>query len=158
MLFSKDPGPITGDMKVPPLGDADFVRAQISKSLPKVNWSNPAWGVLEGTGWSIEFNHRKSGLAESIMLHVRGGGDPISAIIKLCKDTGWVAFDAQKGELIDLKNPSDKSWKEFQGFRAQISNSISVQPKPPVPATNRPLSIGISVIVLALVIWLMWRR
>ena len=158
MLFSRDPGPITSDMKVPPLGNAEFVRAQISKALPCVNWSDPAWGVLDGPGWSIEFNHQKSGSTDSVMLHVRGGGDPISAIVKLCRETGWVAFDVQSEGLIDLKAPSDKSWKEFQGFRDKISASMSVPPKQPSAAENRPMFIGLSVILFALVIWLIWRR
>lgn len=157
MLFSKDPGPITGDMKVPPLGDAEFVRTQISKSLPGVNWSDPAWGLLEGPGWSIEFNHQKSGITDSIMLHVRGSGDPISAIVSLCKDTDWVAFDVQSEALIDLKAPSDKSWKEFQGFRDTLSASISVPPKQ-APVANRPLNLGLSAVFFALVIWLIRRR
>lgn len=158
MLLSKDPGPITGTMKVPPLGDAQFVRDQISKTLPGVNWSDPAWGVLDGPGWSIEFNHRKFGLTEGLMLHVRGGGEPISAIVEICRNTGWVAFDIQEGALIDLKAPSDKSWKEFQGYRDGISASMSVTPKQNGAAENRQFDVGITIVVLALVAWLNWKR
>ncbi|HWA26186.1 MAG TPA: hypothetical protein VG734_11025 [Lacunisphaera sp.] len=144
-------------MKVPPLGDAQFVRDQISKSLPGVNWSNPAWGVLEGKGWSIEFNHQTSGPTDSVMLHVRGGGDPISAIVKLCKDNGWVAMDAQDATLIDLNKPSDKTWKEFQGYRDKLAAGISTPPPPPASTEMRAVNIGISVLFFAILAWLLIR-
>jgi hypothetical protein len=93
MIFTKDPREFLGETKPPSLGDAGDVRTKISQSLPKVDWTDPAWGILDDNGWSIEFNHQTNGATESLMLHVRGGGDPISAIVKLSKDNGWVAYD-----------------------------------------------------------------
>ena len=128
--FAKDPRKFTGDTKPPPLGDAGDVRSQITKVLPKVDWHDPAWGILEGSDWSIEFNHKKSGLSEYMMLHVRGGGDPLSAITAMCKSNGWVALDCSSGDLINLDAPSSKSWKEFQGYRDQIVASTQAAQKP----------------------------
>jgi hypothetical protein len=159
MLYSKDPGPVSRDMKTPPLGDAQFVREQISKSLPGVNWSDPAWGVLDGNGWSIEFNHQESGSTDSVMLHVRGGGDPISSIVKLCKETGWVAFDLQTGTLVDLTSPSDKSWKEFQGYRDRVGTTVAVPATAaPTILSERSINFAISGVIMAIVIWLLLRR
>jgi hypothetical protein len=62
-IFSQDPRHLAKGAKPAPLGDAAEVRAKISKSLPDVNWKDPAWGVLEGKGWSIEFNHQTNGVA-----------------------------------------------------------------------------------------------
>jgi hypothetical protein len=126
-IFSTDPRHLSEGTKPPSLGDAASVRAMISQSLPTVDWKNPAWGVLEGKGWSIEFNHQTNGVADSIMLLVRGGGDPATSIVKLCKENGWVALDSSSGELLNLDAPSSKGWRQFQAYRDQIVAS-AVQP------------------------------
>lgn len=93
--------PEAGDSAVQPLGEAEDVRKKISAALPDTDWSDPAWGTLEGSGWSIEFNTEATGSVESLMLHVRGEGDPLSAISRLCQSTGWYAFDTTTGEFLD---------------------------------------------------------
>jgi len=103
-----------------PLGPAEEVRASISAIHPAVDWSDPAWGVLEGKDWSIELNTGADPVITSIMLHVRGSGDPVSAIAALCKGTGWSAFDLATGELLDPDKPSADGWADFQGFRGQL--------------------------------------
>jgi len=158
MLFSQDPGPITGDMKIPPLGDADFVRARISKSLPGVDWSDPSWGILQGDGWSIEFNQHSSGVTDAVMLHVRGGGDPIAAIVRLCKDTGWVAFDLQSEALIDLNTPSDASWKEFQGFRDTVTGTASTPPPDTRFPVSLPIFCGAGLVAVLIIVWFWTKR
>ncbi|MCA9449858.1 MAG: hypothetical protein KC931_22240, partial [Candidatus Omnitrophica bacterium] len=82
--FQGDP-PDTDDLSdafndPPAMGDAAEIREKVSESLPGVDWSDPAWGVLQGDGWSIEFNHQETGETATMMLHVRGGGDPITSI------------------------------------------------------------------------------
>ena len=66
------------DWRPEPMGEADDVRAAINASMAGINWSDPAWGVLDGTGWSIEFDFQAEGPVDHFMLHVRGSGDPIT--------------------------------------------------------------------------------
>ena len=113
------------DAEPPPLGDAGDVRKAVSSALPGVDWSDPAWGTLEGKGWSIEFNTEAEGTVGDMMLHVRGGGDPLPAITKLCTQNGWVALDMSTGDYIELEAPSDASWKEFQGFRDSVVSQVA---------------------------------
>jgi hypothetical protein len=157
MIFTKDPRGFTGDTKPPPLGDAGDVRSQITKVLPKVDWHDPAWGILEGSGWSIEFNHQTNGVTESIMLHVRGGGDPLTPITSMCKSNGWIALDCSSGELVNLDAPSSKSWQEFQGFRDKIVASTQAAPKPSF-VREHPVMLGAGLVVLAVIIYLVWKR
>lgn len=156
MLFSRDPRGYVADTKPPPLGDANEVRAQISKVLPNVDWKDPAWGVVEGNGWSIEFNHQRSGVSESVMLHVRGGGDPFPAIVSICKANGWVALDCSSGELINLESPSPKSWREFQGFRNQIVASTEATQRTSF-VRDHPVMLSGGMLVLGFVVYWLWR-
>jgi hypothetical protein len=122
MIFRHDGAPprvseMPDDSSFPPMGQAHSVRARISESLPGVDWSDPAWGVFEGAGYSIEFNFQKDGAVDGFMLHVRGGGDPMEAIARLCATNGWVALDTSTGEFMDLQRPSRDSWESFQAFR-----------------------------------------
>lgn len=102
-----------------PLGSADEVRAAISAIHPATDWSDPAWGVLERDEWSIELNAGDAPVTQSIMLHVRGGGDPIPAIAAICRRTGWVAQDLSTGEPLDVADGA-RSWQAFQAFRDQV--------------------------------------
>lgn len=153
-IFANDPRPFNDETKLSPLGDAAEVRTKISQSVPKVDWTDPAWGVLEGHRWSIEFNHKTNGLTEYVTLHVRGGGDPLTTIVKLCKDNGWVVFDPAANDLIDLAAPSTKSWQEFQGYRDQVIGKMEQAPSKSNLIRQYPIgSMGIAVITLILIVW-----
>lgn len=71
------------DAELIPLGAAADVRASISAVLREVNWSDPTWGIFDGPGFSIEFNVGDDDPIQNMMLHVRGGGDAVSAITAL---------------------------------------------------------------------------
>jgi len=115
---------IPDDYSFPPMGTAEEVRACVTSVLPSVDWSDPAWGVLEGDGYSIEFNLQESGEVDGFMLHVRGGGDPVSAIAGLCKAHRWVALDTSTGEFLDVNAPSHAGWADFQAFRDRVVESL----------------------------------
>jgi hypothetical protein len=122
MVFNSDEPPPSGgevppDFEPIPLGDANDIRNRISESLPEVDWSDPAWGVLIHSDFTIEFNLQAEGGIEGFMLHVRGGGDPLMAICKVCSDNGWYPLDTSTGLFIDVNKPSSLGWEEFQQFR-----------------------------------------
>ena len=108
------------DHKPEPLGAANLVRDSISMHLPGVDWSDPAWGIYGNDGFSIEFNSGKDDLVASIMLHVRGGGDAIPAILQFANPNKWSLFDCSTGEFIDPQNPSSEGWEGFQAFRDRV--------------------------------------
>jgi hypothetical protein len=114
--------PITDldDSDFNPLGPADEVRDKLSSHLPGIDWSDPAWGIFRGDGFSIEFNVLEDDPIQSIMLHVRGGGDAISAIMSFVRPLGWSALDCSTGEFLDPNNPSQEGWNGFQAYRDKI--------------------------------------
>jgi hypothetical protein len=121
-----------------PLGRADDVRKTVTTHLPDVDWSDPDWGLLRGDGYSIEFSVRDEDVTETMMLYVRGGGDPVSAIAKLCKAAGWSALDTSTNQWLDPDNPSGEGWEGFQRYRDQVV----AHPLPPAdcPECKRKLS------------------
>jgi hypothetical protein len=137
-----------------PLGSSDSVRAAVVRSLPETDWSDPAWGVLEGQGWSIEFNLGKDAPVMSFMLHVRGGGDPISAIARLCADNDWHALVLSAGDYIDLRAPSDAGWRSFQGFREGVVVALEAKARRRrIVRVILPALLAVLVVVLKRVFW-----
>ena len=158
MIFGGDPEQFTNEETAPSLGDAADVRTKISRSLPEVDWTDPAWGVLEGDGWSIEFNHKTDGIADELMLHVRGGGDPIGAIVKLCRDNGWVAYDTTADAVIDLAAPWTRSWEEFQAFRDKAFSVANPSKGGPASIQPRRVMFILLGLVVLVIVYSLWKR
>ena len=106
--------------KPEPLGQATTVRMSISQSLPGVDWSDPTWGIYDGDEFSIEFNTGDEDPIHSIMLHVRGGGDAIAAMLQFANPNKWSLLELSTGELLDPENPSQKGWEDFQASRDKM--------------------------------------
>jgi hypothetical protein len=128
MIFnSEEPPPLNGevpsDFTSISLGDADEVRARISKSLPEVDWSDPAWGQLIHSDFIIEFNFQADGDVEGFLLHVRGGGNPLIPICKVCSENGWYPLDTSTGLFINVDDPSYQGWEGFQQYRDRVIGS-----------------------------------
>jgi hypothetical protein len=112
------------DFSLLPMGEAHDVRTRISESLPDVDWSDPARGLLISEEYSIKFGLQEDGVVESLMLIVRGGGDPVEAIARLCAANGWAALDTSTGEFMDLQQPSRAGWESFQAFRDKVLATV----------------------------------
>jgi hypothetical protein len=126
------------DFEPPLLGKADEIRKIISTVFPDTDWSDPEWGILDVGATSIEFNMGEEDDVTDIMLHVRGGGDPVSAILKLCKAAGWTALDCSANRYLEAGNPDANGWGDFVAFR----DRASAKPSPPThcPKCKRTLA------------------
>lgn len=102
------------------LGSATAVREAISKHLDGVDWTDPAWGIYESGGFSIEFSIGGGEVVDSMMLHVRGGGDAIADMLRFAEPNKWSLFDCSTGAFIDSSNPSQEGWQGFQAFCDKI--------------------------------------
>lgn len=110
------------------MGSPDKVREQISAHLPDVDWSDPSWGIYEGDGFSFEFNMGEEEEQDGFMVHVRGGGDAISALLQFAIPNGWSLLDCSTSEWIDPDNPSDEGWTGFQEFRDRVIKREDEEP------------------------------
>lgn len=125
MLFKpREDAPLTGVVlgagDTEPLGAAQAVREHISRQLGNVDWANPAWGAHAGDGFSIEFNVGEDDPIQDVMLHVRGAGDALAAIVRVARPAGWSALDCSTNEVLDLDNPSRAGWEGFQAYRDRV--------------------------------------
>ena len=111
------PGDAADADPVGPLGPAAQVRRRIAKHLPGVDWSDSASGVYEGDGFTIEFNAGDDDPIDSLLLHVRGGGDAIAALLRFANPNRWALLDCTTSEFLDPENPSAEGWEGFQAFR-----------------------------------------
>ena len=105
-----------------PLGTAAEVRQQISAKLGRVDWSDPHWGIYEEDPFSIEFNIGRQERVDNMMLHVRGGGDAVAALVRFARPLGWSVLDCSTGQFLDLDHPSQAGWDEFQAYRDKVLN------------------------------------
>jgi hypothetical protein len=101
------------------MGTPAEVRKKIDNGLPGVDWSDPTWGVYFGDGFSLEFSMCDEPELNRFVVHVRGGGDAIGALLQVAVPNRWSLLDGSTGEWIDPKNPSQAGWLGFQAFRDQ---------------------------------------
>jgi hypothetical protein len=85
----------------PPLGRRDDVISRIRSAVPKADFTDPAWGVLEGGDYKIEFGLGDDDLLYGITLHVRGSDDVLPHITKVLRALGLRAIDSWTGEFFD---------------------------------------------------------
>jgi hypothetical protein len=124
VVASKSPPPPVGQMaddwKGELLGSADEVRAKISTCLPAVDWSDVMWGILDGDGFTFEFNVGNEDPSDGFMIHVHGGGDAITPLLKLAKHWGWYLLDCTQGEWLHHCDIADAGWQGFQAYRDRV--------------------------------------
>jgi hypothetical protein len=114
---------VRDDDGIPPLGRKPWVLDGVRRALPEADLTDPAWGQAEGPGWSIELNIGSDDPVDSIMLHVRGGGDDaLAPIFRLAGELGCRVLDCSEGNLIS--SPDETSgWHAFQEFRDRVTGA-----------------------------------
>ncbi len=113
-------GEMPDDWKGQALGDRAEVRRRISACLPGVDWSDPSWGQLVSDEYVLELNMGDDDPVEGFMIHVRGGGEAVSALLKLATETGWYLLDCSEGEWFHHHPDPESSWTQFQEYRARV--------------------------------------
>jgi hypothetical protein len=132
----RPPGDAADAEPVGPLGPAAKVRKRIAKQLPGVDWSDASWGVYEGDGFTIEFNVGDDDPIDSMMLHVRGGGDAIAALLRFANPNKWALLDCTTSEFLDPDDPSAEGWEGFQTLRDKATGPLK-RKKPKRKPTKR---------------------
>jgi len=98
----------------------------IQQIFPDINWSDPSWGVLNNKRAVIEFNvGNKEDMGNTFMLHVRGGQNPTSEIVRLCQEFDWIAFDISGEKFIDNNQPTLDSFKQWESYRDKVINGTN---------------------------------
>jgi hypothetical protein len=128
-IFDAPPGAtsvdqIPQDFEPPPLGGGPAIRQRLHDNVQGLDLSDPVWGRLHGQTWSIELNIGSKDPVDSIMLHVRGGGDDVLAVIaQIAASVGGRALDFSTGEFLTGDRSEAAGWHGFQRYRDQILRS-----------------------------------
>ena len=113
----------------PEIGPRPHVLSTIATMLPDLDLTDPAWGILDGDDFSIEFNIGDDDPIDVIMLHVRGGDDAIHVIQHICEHTGWRAFDTSTGDLVDFAQDPTKGLRQWRAHRDRVVASLKAEGK-----------------------------
>jgi hypothetical protein len=112
---------------LPLLGSKSNVIRQLKEVFPDIRFSDPDWGYIERSNYSIEFNFGKEDPLDSLMLHVRGNENVIAAIRAICESASWRAFDTTTGLFMDFENDPARGLREWRSFRDKVFNKVKVQ-------------------------------
>ncbi|MFG3001374.1 hypothetical protein [Streptomyces sp. NPDC048340] len=122
VLLLRLPDDVTSVQQIPddyspaPLGRQQDVLAAVTQAVPDVDLSDPTWGELPGSAWSMELNIGSEDPVDSIMLHIRGSGDDVlTAVFRLAEALRCKVLDCAEGDLITPRKTS--GWHAFQQFR-----------------------------------------
>jgi hypothetical protein len=97
------------------LGSNKRVRERISTSLPETEWQSSDSGFYsDGEDLSLEFSIDGTSKVEAVIVHARGSGDAIGALLRLASANEWSLLDTSTSEMIDPDNPSSEGWEGFQ--------------------------------------------
>jgi hypothetical protein len=102
------------------LGSRASVHERVLLEFPGTNWADPAWGIWDSPAGSIEFNLGKDDPADSMMLHVRAGGEVVASIVRLCCGNGWQGIDCSSGNFIEQSNESTRGVESWATYRDQV--------------------------------------
>ena len=108
-----------------PLGKRKDVLAAIAAAFPAAEWDSPGQLIYSRGDLSIEFNPNGKSAVDSVIVEVRGDGDPITPLLDLAKSNGWAVLDASTSEFIDPDQPSDEG---YGGYRQLLRGVRTKRP------------------------------
>lgn len=123
--------PDDADDSVGPLAE---VVERIRAGVPGIDLTDPSWGILEGSTFSIEFAIGKDDPCRSLMLHVRGDDRALEPIRRLCAATGWRAFDCATAEVVDFEAGEGTGLDSWRAYRELV---VPNAPKKGVVVTRK---------------------
>ena len=105
------------------MGEKEALIEEFKNLSSDVDFTDKSWGIYFDGQTSIEINIGTDEEVNTIMLHIRGGGDPFNFIRTICNHFKWFALDCSTGHYIDFLNPSQDSWDRWQKYRDKIVGS-----------------------------------
>lgn len=105
------------DFRPPPIGPHGAVEDALRRAVPAIDLADVNWGVIDGPGWLVEVNIGRADPVDTIMLHIRGGGDDaLPVVFQVAGELGCRPLDMSTGELLESDSAAD-GWWGFQEYR-----------------------------------------
>ncbi len=108
------------------LGKRAEIIAKIRAIVPAADFSDPAWGIIAGEGWSIEINMGEEEECECFAFHVRGNGAAPDVIAAILEHLCLRATDpTQPGGLFVAGPQARASFTRWRAFRGRVMRHSS---------------------------------
>ena len=111
---------IPKDFKPASLGSRAELISKIIEVAPTADFSDPAWGTLDGDGWAIEISLSQEEDSTGFAFHVRGGDGAVGAVGAILDHLRIRAVDAQTGDFFTAGPEALKSFQQWRAYRDQI--------------------------------------
>jgi hypothetical protein len=105
-----------------PIGLRSEIIGKIKEVAPFADFSDPAWGTIEGEDFSIEVNLGADENLESLAFHVRGSVVAAGLVSEILKHLNLRAFDTGTGEFFDHARASE-GLERWHAYLQTVLNS-----------------------------------
>lgn len=114
---------IPDDFKPKSIGQRDDIINKILKVEPRCDFTDKAWGLLDGENFSIEFNMGDEEVINGFALHIRGNSiEVVEFIEKMLIELNLRALDPNNERFFNKKDAM-KSFSEWQKYRDQVTDN-----------------------------------
>jgi hypothetical protein len=111
---------IPDDFQPAPIGRRSDLIRKILQVVPTADFSNPAWGLIDGGDWSMEVNMGGEEDCDGFALHVRGGDVAVGVVAAILEKLGLRALNSQTGEFFVAGAGSVASFQKWRAYRDQV--------------------------------------
>lgn len=117
---AKEVADIPDDFRPGSIGSRTQIIERIKEVAPNANFSNPAWGLLDGEDWSIEINIGPEEECSGFAFHVRGGAGAAGMVALILDHLGLRAIDTQAGGFFVAGPEAIESLRKWRAYRDQV--------------------------------------
>ena len=110
---------IPDDFQPAPLGPRDVLIEQIKAIVPAADFTDPAWGLIDGPGFSVEVSLGEGEVVQGFAFHVRGGDAAAGLVADILESLGLRAFDMTTGEFFDPLHATE-SLRQWRSYRNRV--------------------------------------
>ena len=78
---------------------------------------------FQGDGFQIEFSCADTEKIIELSANVRGDGDPLPALRRLCEGTDWIVFEDATGRSVLDGTDGARRWQAFRSWRRELQRT-----------------------------------
>jgi hypothetical protein len=115
-----------------PLGSVPQVRQRVEAVWPETTWDADGTAWVERADVTAELEVGTDDPVGSLMVRVRGGRDPVRAVLELCHRHRWTPMDTSTGRVLTVQENGYGRWRASQEAAGQAPEA-----SPPAPSPGR---------------------
>ncbi len=113
---------IPSDFRPAAIGERWLIIEKIKVVVPGADFSDPAWGRIQGDNWSIEMNMGANEHCGGFAIHIRGGAGAFGVVEAILRALKLRALDPQAGGFFVADQGAIDSFNRWRAYRDQVAN------------------------------------